>query len=81
MVRGLLDLFGDPRMRRFFFDLFGPMPVEDEHGLLFGDLTVAARAAEMLAKDLSEIRHELRGSTSVVVTENRNEFTYCIAVH
>lgn len=68
-------------MRRFFFDLFGPKPVEDEHGLLFEDVTVAARAAEMFANDLSETRHELRGSTSVVVTENRNEFTYCVAIH
>ncbi len=68
-------------MPRFNFDLVGPHPVADQQGMIFEDCYTAGRYAEKLAAELSVVRSDLGGESSVVMTDaNRNAITYCVAI-
>jgi hypothetical protein len=68
-------------VHRFHFHLVGPRPASDEDGLVLRDVQFAANFAEKLAADLFLVRPELRGNTSVVMTDGKqNAITYCVAI-
>jgi hypothetical protein len=67
-------------MPRFNFDLIGARTVHDPNGLIFVNCKAAGRFAVELANDLSALRPELHENASVVMTDERNLLTYCIAI-
>ena len=67
-------------MARFFFDLQGAQNANDPTGLPFETELDAFRAAQRLAAELSSARHNLRGSTCVVVTQRGVGDTYYVSV-
>jgi len=67
-------------MARYFFGLRGGQDLDDPGGLPFEHERDAFRAAERLADELSLIRPQLQGRTSVIVTSDAGETTYCVGI-
>jgi hypothetical protein len=68
-------------VRRFYFRLEGTEQVVDRNGSLFADPVEAFKAAQKLARDVAEVRPDLRENTSIIVTErDRPNDLYCVSI-
>ena len=67
-------------MKRFFFNLQGTQNTTDPVGLLYDSDKDAFRAAQRLARDLSQLRPHLHGNTCVVITREDADDLYSVSV-
>jgi hypothetical protein len=65
---------------RFYFQLEGAEKVKDTQGSSYEQPIEAFKAAEKLAKDISETRPQLRGTTCVIVTQRDRDDLYCVSI-
>ena len=67
-------------MKRYFIGLGGTRNINDPYGFRFETELQAFRAAEKLARELSEARPSLQGNTWVALTQDGSGSIYCIAI-
>jgi hypothetical protein len=68
-------------MKRFFLGLRGGHNIDDPLGLRFETELQAYRAAEKLARELSETRPSLQGNTWIALTQVGSESIYCVGIY
>lgn len=68
-------------MPRFHFELVGSERVADPQGSQFGNALEAFKAATRLAREIADVRPNLRGNTCVIMTNrDRPEDLYCVSI-
>jgi len=67
-------------MKRFYFGLQGAHNLDDPNGIPYRNDLQAFRAGTRLAKDLAEVRPELRGNTCVMIATKGIEYLYCVSI-
>lgn len=68
-------------MPRFYFELDGAERVADKQGRQFGNPVEALEAAKRLAREIAEVRPNLRGNTCVIMTEKDHpDDLYCVSI-